>query len=176
MANSFCRTNEKVFILLLAFLFLFLSACSEKDEAEVIRQRIQKGAELAEQKKVGDLMAMTTDGFIADPGGNDPRAVKGILLRAFMYYGQFKLHFPKPTVEMADDGLSAAATLHFLIVRQNQTIPGLKDLYDDPRKWLETVGEKADLYQLEMSWVKTDGDWLVVSAKMAGFKGTVYML
>lgn len=172
MAGPSCRTNKKVFILLLAFSFIFLSACSKKDDVEVIRQRIQKGAELAEQKKLGDLMAMTAEGFTADPGGNDPRAVKGILLRAFMHYGQFKLHFPQPTVEMADDGLSAAATLHFLIVRQNQVIPGLKDLYDDPRKWLETVGEKADLYQLEMSWVKADGDWSVANAVMAGFKGT----
>ena len=172
MANPSCGTNEKVILLLLASMFIFLSACSGKDDAEVIRQRIQKGAEFAEQKKIGDLMEMTARGFTADPGGNDPRAVKGVLLRAFMHYGQFKLHFPQPAVEMADDGLSAAATLHFLIVRQNQVIPGLKDLYDDPRKWLETVGEKADLYQLEMSWVKEDGDWLVVNAVLSGFKGT----
>lgn len=172
MADPSLRMKKVVFLGVLAFWFFFLSACSQKDDAEAIRQLIQKGAEYAEQKKVGKLMAMTADGFSADPGGNDPRAVKGILLRAFMHYGQFKLHFPKPTVEMADDGLSAAATLHFLIVRQNQTLPGLKELYDDPRKWLETVGEKADLYQLEMSWVKAGGDWLVGNAKMAGFKGT----
>lgn len=172
MAHTSHRNIETLSLWLLAFLCLFLSACSEKDDVEVIRQRIQKGAELAEQKKIGNLMELTADGFTADPGGNDPRAVKGILLRAFMHYGKFKLHFPKPAVEMADDGLSAMATLHFLIVRQNQTIPGLKDLYDDPRKWLETVGEKADLYQLETSWVKGGGDWLVVSANLAGFKGT----
>lgn len=83
MDDPALRTNNVVFIGLLVFLFFFLMACSAKDDAEVIRKLIQQGAEYAEQKKIGKIMAMTADGFSADPGGNDPRAVKGILLRAF---------------------------------------------------------------------------------------------
>ncbi|MGD8844024.1 MAG: hypothetical protein PVI54_00865 [Desulfobacteraceae bacterium] len=58
------------------------------------------------------------------------------------------------------------------INRQNQAIPGLKALYDNPRKWFEAVGEKADLYQLELDLVNDGGDWLVGRARLEGFKGT----
>ena len=170
-------SDNKIFagpFTLLVLLCGLLWACSEKDkdDAEAIRELIQKGAGLAEQKQTGDLLELTTDGFVADPGGNDVQSVKGILFGAFMHYRQFKIHFPKPSVEMAADGKSAAATVHFLIVRQSQAIPGLKALYDDPRKWFEAVGEKADLYQLEMDLVKNGGDWLVGRAQLEGFKGT----
>ena len=171
MAHRSCRKHLTVALAASLVFIALLSACSEKDDVEVIRQRIQKGAGLAEQKKISDLMALTTDGFTADPGGHGPRSVKGILLRAFMHYGKFKLHFPQPGVELAGDGIRADATVHFLIVREDQAIPGLKELYDDPRQWIETVGEKADLYQLKLSWVKEGGDWLVETAHMEGFKG-----
>lgn len=151
---------------------IFLSACSEKDDTEAIRRLIVKGAGLAEKKQVGDLMDLTTPAFVALPGNHDAQTTKSILFGAFFHYGKFKIHFPKPDVEMASDGNSADATVHFLIVRQNQSIPGLKELYDDPRQWMETVGEKADLYQLKLAMVKNGGDWLVSKAELEGFKGT----
>jgi hypothetical protein len=148
---------------------IVLSACSKKDDTEAIRQLIVKGAVLAEKKQLGDLMDLATPEFIALPGNHDAQTAKGILFGAFMHYGKFKIHFPRPTVEMASDGNSADATVHFLIVRQNQSIPGLKELYDDPRKWMETVGEKADLYQLKLAMVKDGGEWLVNTAELEGF-------
>jgi hypothetical protein len=45
-------------------------------------------------------------------------------------------------------------------------------LYDNPRKWIEKAGEKADLYQLELVLKKEKGDWLVSEAALEGFKGT----
>jgi hypothetical protein len=47
----------------------------------------------------------------------------------------------------------------------------LKELYEDPQGWLETVGEKADLYQLELQWVEVDGKWLVRRAYLTKFHG-----
>jgi hypothetical protein len=148
-------------------------ACSAKvkDDAEAVRTLIQKGAALAEKKQTADLLDLTMDGFRADPGAHDARAVKRILFAAFMHYDKFKLHFPKPAVQLMSDGQRAEATVHFLIVRQNQAIPGLKALYDDPVKWLETVGEKADLYQLKLDLEKDGADWLVAHAILEGFKG-----
>jgi hypothetical protein len=158
---------------LLALLCGLLWACSEKDNAESIRKLIRKGANLAEQKQTGKLMELTADRFVADPGDRDVRSVKRILYGAFMHYREFKIHFPKPSVEIASDGKNAAATVHFLIVRQDQAaIPGLKALYDNPRKWFEAVGEKADLYQLELDLVNDGGDWLVGRARLKGFTGT----
>jgi hypothetical protein len=45
----------------------------------------------------------------------------------------------------------------------------LKELYEDPQGWLEAVGEKVDLYQLELQWVKVDGKWLVRRAYLDRF-------
>lgn len=170
MTKRFSVTAGYVIALCLgAILF---SACSAKDDTEAIRRLIVKGAGLAEKKQLGDLMDLTTPAFVALPGNYDAPTAKAILFGAFLHYGKFKIHFPKPAVEMASDGNSADATVHFLIVRQNQSIPGLKELYDDPRKWMEKVGEKADLYQLKLAMVKDGGDWLVSKAELEGFKGT----
>lgn len=159
-------------LLLICFLgAAWITACGGKDDADAIRELIAKGAELAEKKRVGELMDMAAPEFIAMPGGYDNRTARGVLFGAFMHYGKFKLHYPKPAVQMAGDGKSAGATVHFLIVRQDQSIPGLKELYDDPRRWLDKVGEKADLYQLEMTVVKEDGDWVVTQAILQSFKG-----
>lgn len=157
---------------LVFFLCALMWACSGKGDTEAIRELIQKGASLAESKQVGDLMDLTTTGFVARPGGLDQRETKRVLFGAFMHYGEFKIHYPRTQVDIDDDGRRALATVHFLIVRQNQEIPGLKELYDDPRKWVETASEKADLYQLKLALVKEGGDWVVSEAKMEGFKGT----
>jgi len=159
-------------ILLAVYFCAAITACSEKDDTEAIRTLIQKGAGLAEEKKLGDLMDLTTPEFMALPGHYDARMTKRTLLGAFLHYGKFKIHFPRPAVEFDEGKNSAMATVHFLIVRQNQGIPGLKELYNDPRRWLEKAGEKADLYQLKLVLVKNGGDWQVREAALEGFKGT----
>ena len=62
--------------------------------------------------------------------------------------------------------------MYVLIVKKDRVVPDLKDLYDDPKSWLETVGENADLYQLKLELVKTDGRWRVRKAHLEVFKGT----
>ena len=154
---------------MLVFIGFSLLACEGKDDAQAIRELIRKGASLAEAKELGDLMELTAVGFAAHPGGHDRRETKGVLFGAFMHYGKFKILYPRPPVNIASDGHRALATIHFLIVRQDQEIPGLKDLYDNPRQWIEKAGEKADLYQLKLALVKEDGDWIVGQAELEGF-------
>jgi len=158
--------------LLVVCLCIFLTACGGKDDTEAIYELIQKGKRLAEEKQVGDLMDLAVPEFISRPGGHDRRGTKRVLFAAFRHYGEFKLRYPRPQVEVLEDGDSAMATIHFLIVRQDQSIPGLKELVDDPRKWIETASEKADLYQLTLALKKDGGDWLVGEASIEGFKGT----
>jgi len=157
---------------LIVGLGVFLSACGSKDDTEAIHELIQKGTNLAEEKQLGDLMDLTRPDFVAHPGNRNPESTKRLLFAALMHYGKFKIHYPRPQVELMDGGNSASATVHFLIVRQDQSIPGLKELVDDPRKWIETAGEKADLYQLKLALKKDGGDWLVKEASLEGFKGT----
>jgi hypothetical protein len=159
-------------ILLAVGLGAFICSCSGKDDTQAIYELIQKGARLAEEKQVGDLMDLTLQDFVAQPGNHDRREAKGVLFAAFMHYGKFKIHYPRPEVERLPDNGGARATIHFLIVRQDQSIPGLKELYENPRKWIEKAGEKADLYQLELVLKKEKGDWLVSEAALEGFKGT----
>jgi hypothetical protein len=159
-------------ILLAVGLWVSVRSCSGKDDTQAIYELIQKGSRLAEEKQVGDLMDLTLPDFVAQPGSQNRREAKGVLFAAFMHYGKFRIHYPRPEVELLPDGGGARATVHFLIVRQDQSIPGLKALYDNPRKWIEKAGEKADLYQLELVLKKQEGDWLVESAEVAGFTGT----
>lgn len=153
-----------------ALIFVVISAsCSQRDDAQVVRDIIAQCALLAEQKNIGGLLDFASEEFQAQPGRYDARSVKGILFAAFQRYGRFEIHYPRPVVKISPDGNEAEAILFFLIVSQDRAIPGLKELYEDPQGWLEAVGEKADLYQLELQWVKVDGKWLVRRAYLAKF-------
>jgi hypothetical protein len=154
----------------LIFVSVFTS-CSEKDDAQIVRDIIGKCAKLAEQKQIGELLDFATKDFQAQPGRHDARSVKGILFVTFQQYGRFEIHYPRPKVTVSPDGNEADATVFFLIVRQDLAIPGLRELYQDPQGWLEAVGENADLYELELKWVKKDGEWLVRRAYLEGFRG-----
>lgn len=146
-------------------------ACSSKDDAGLIREAIQEGATQAQSHEIGDLLEVATVDFIALPGRYNRRSVKGVLFAAFQHYGQFQINYPRPSVQIDTEKKQAEATIYFLIVSQSRELPGLKTLYDDPRKWVEAAQEKADLYQLKLKWIKHDGGWMVRRAVLEGFKG-----
>ena len=155
----------------LLVLLPLVAACGTKEDADVIRELIRKSAELAEAKKVGDLLQQTADGFVAMPGRHGVSDTRSILAAAFMHYGRFKIHYPRPIVKVEPDGNQASATIYFVIVRQNQRLPDLKDLYENPQQWLEAVGEKADLYQMKIRLLKKNSEWKVVRAQLDRFQG-----
>jgi hypothetical protein len=132
------------------FCLVLEPSCTDRDEADRVRRLIDKGARLAEEHDVGGLLELTTEGFLALPGNRDRAEVRGILWMAFRHYREFKILYPVPTVDLEEGGENAAsATVYFLIVRKERSYPELKDLYGDPRGWLEAVGENADLYRLK---------------------------
>jgi hypothetical protein len=149
---------------------LTLTACGEKDDSRAVRRLIEKGTSLAQEHQIGDLMKLTTSDFSAKPGDHDARTVRGILLAAFKHYGHFEIHYPRPGVEVTAE-TSASAEVTFIIVSKDKPLPGLKDLYDDPGRWVEQAGEKADLYRLQLELIKKDGDWRVARARLGGFDG-----
>jgi len=59
--------------------------------------------------------------------------------------------------------------VHFLIVKK-QLLPDL-ELYKDPECWLEEVGELADLYKLNLQFLKKGDKWLVTSGKNRALSG-----
>jgi hypothetical protein len=165
------RSTKIILPWILFSLFFLSAACSQKDEAQRIRTLIKKGAELAEDHNVGGVMELTTEDVVALPGHHNRLEIKRIIWSAFMHYGKFKVLYPKPSVDLSDKGGSASCTIYFLIVKKERTIPELKDFYDDPGRWLEAVGENADLYQIKLQLLKTDGRWRVKQAQLEGFKG-----
>jgi hypothetical protein len=154
-------------------IILFLSlSCSKENETERIRSLIKKGAELAEKHDLSGLMKFTSEDFVAQPGKHGSREVKRILWFALNHYGNFRIMYPEPSVDLGPQGLDASARVYFLIVRREQSAPKVEDLYKDPKGWIEKVGESADLYRLSLDLLKRDGDWLVKGALLEPFRGT----
>ena len=157
--------------IILSILFLLLISCAEKDEAAAIRALIKKGAQLAEDHDVSGILELTTHDVVALPGQHDRREIKRIIWAAFMHYGKLKVLYPKPSVDLADTENSASCRIYLLIVKKEQALPDLKALYEDPKKWLEEVGERADLYQMNLQLLKKEGTWLVQKARVESFRG-----
>jgi hypothetical protein len=155
----------------LTILFLFVISCSEKDDVAAIRALIKKGAQLAEEHDVSGILELTTADVVALPGRHNRLQIKRIIWSAFMHYGKLSVLYPKPSVDLSDNKSSAQCRVYLLIVKQEQTLPNLKELYNDPKRWLEEVGENADLYQINLQLLKKDGSWLVQRAHLEGFKG-----
>jgi hypothetical protein len=161
-----------VWLVVLLLLFMSgLESCSSKDEETAIRELVKKGATLGEEQDIKGLMNLTTEDFLALPGDLGRQETRRILFVAFRHYQDFKILYPRPNVELKPDKSSASAVFPFLIVKKETTLPKLKELYEDPQRWLETVGENADLYRLKLEWVKQNGDWLVRQARLERFTG-----
>ena len=159
-------------LLLGAVAFLSLAACSEKDDdATLIRQLIEEGASLAEAHNISDLLKLTSEDFLAQDGRLNRQQVKKFLWLAFRRYDKFHLLYPLPAIDLAEDNRSAVVEVYFLIVKKDQSIPQLDTLYRDPQRWLDEVGENADLYRLNARLLKDSGDWLVKAAKLELFRG-----
>ena len=97
--------------------------------------------------------------------------IKRILWAAFRHYGKLKILYPEPSVDLTSNENIASCRVYLLIVKKDRNFPELKKLYKDPRRWLEEVGENADLYQLNLQMLKKNDDWLVKQAHLEGFKG-----
>ena len=162
------------FVVLILIAVSLLESCSPKDEETAIRELVKKGATLAEEQDIRGLMNLATEDFVALPGDLRRQETRGILFMAFRHYQNFKILYPRPSVDLKPDKRSALAVFPFLIVKKETTLPKLKELYEDPQRWLETVGENADLYRLKLECVKQNGDWLVKQARLERFTGTSF--
>ena len=156
---------------MLLFLFFWAAACSQKDDVQVIRELIKEAAALAEDHNVSEIMELTTDDVVALPGHHNRLEIKRIIFAALMHYGKLEVLYPKPSVDLSNSDNSATSMIYLLIVKKDRTIPDVKDLYEEPRRWLEKVGENADLFQVEIKLLKKDGKWRVNQAHLEGFKG-----
>jgi len=172
--ESMARRGRAWVVYLLLITGSLFPACSSKDEEAVIRELVKKGAILGEEQDIKGLMNLTTEDFRALPGDLERQETRRILFVAFRHYQDFKILYPRPSVDLKPDKRSASAGFPFLIVKKETTFPKLKELYEDPQRWLETVGENADLYRMKLEWIKQDGEWLVKQARVERFTGTSF--
>jgi len=116
-------------------------------------------------------MKLTSEDFLAMPGQHDDHGVKRILWMTFRHYQEFKVIYPMPSVELESSGLTASATIYFMIVKKDVSFPKLTELYKDPQGWLEEAGENVDLYRLTLELLKKNRDWFVRRAHLEFFRG-----
>jgi hypothetical protein len=162
---------KKMFLL---GVLLLVVSCSSKDDVAAITEVVRKGVSLGEAHDLGGIIKLTTEDFTALPGKIDRRETRRILFMAFHHYGEFRVLYPRPSVEARPDRRSGSAVFPFLIVKKEASLPGLKELYENPRAWLETVGENADLYRLKLELVRDGGEWLVSQALLERFTGVSF--
>jgi hypothetical protein len=147
------------------------AGCGKRDEEAEIRRLIREGASLAEKHDAGGLMKLATEDFRALPGEADKREVKGVLLYAFTRYRQFRIIHPPAAIHVQAGGEAASARFPFLIVQKDQSLPDLKGLLEDPEEWAAQLGDKADLFRLDLELVRAEGNWRVRRAHLEGFRG-----
>lgn len=162
-------TSYRTYFICLSFLVLTVLSCSKKDDETAINNLIREGADLAEKHEIGNIMDLAKDDFVGMPGKLNKRETKGLLWRTFNYYKAFKILYPKPEMTIEENGQNALAKLPFLIVKEDHAFKKLKDLFEDPKQWVEEAGKSADIYRLELELVKSDGDWLVQRARVTKF-------
>jgi hypothetical protein len=166
------KNLTKMMIHAMVFFFIFLAAsCSEKDDVQAIRTLIKDAAEMAEDHNLNGIMELTTEDVVGLPGHHNRLEIKRFIFSAFMHYGKLKVLYPKPSVDLSAKDNSATCMIYLLIVKKDRAIPDVKDLYNEPRRWLETVGENADLYQVKLQLLKKGATWRVHQARLEGFKG-----
>lgn len=162
--------GTKQWVLLIAGV-LGLAFCSPKDDERALMELVEKAARFAEQHDIGGLMDLTTEDFQALPGDLDRRGTKRILFMAFRHYGELKVVYPQPDVDLGSGEEGTSVSVPFLMVKKGESLPQVKELYNDPRRWIEKVSESADLYHFKLKVVKVDGEWLVRRIYLAKFAG-----
>jgi hypothetical protein len=154
---------------------MLLTACSGTDDEAAIKELIKTGAELAEQKQIGDMIDLTTEDFVTTPGMKDRRMVRRILFAAFAHYKNFSILYPQLKIEIAEDGANAVVEFPFAILRKDRQPPALTELYGDPQGWAEKIGEQGDLFHIKMQLRKQGSEWLVAQATLFGVRRPTFI-
>ena len=151
-----------------AVLLTGCSGCEPDDDEQLIRLLVSQAVERAEMHNIADLFDLAIKSFVADPGSHDRRSSKAMLLVMFRRYGSFRILHPSYGVNISEDAKSAELSIPFLIVREGQPVPEMRELAEDPARWLKKASEAADPFMLDAQLIKTDGEWKVEKVHITG--------
>lgn len=162
----------KLALLALACIVTFTTGCKSdtSDEAQ-IRAVVSEAVEYAEAHNTSDLLDLTSNEFIANPGRRTRADVSRVLFVAFKRYGNFKVQHPRYSVSIDDSGREASATIPFLVVREGQDDGELEEITGDPRSWVDAATRAVgDPHTLAIRFVKLRDTWKVKSVEIKGLK------
>lgn len=169
--NSTPQIKHRIKGMVILLAMLLWVGCSSQDDTQAVNELIIEGAQHSEAHRIRDLLALTTSDYVTLPGHYNRGTTRGLLYRAFRYYGNFKIYYPRPSIKVEPNANRSTVMMYFMLVRQNLEFPDLRELAEDPPRWLKAAQKKADLYQLKLSLVKMKKQWLVEQATIHGFKG-----
>ncbi|MBN2342585.1 MAG: hypothetical protein JXX29_18865 [Deltaproteobacteria bacterium] len=144
------------------------SGCEPEDDEQAIRALVAQAAERAEKHDISGLFDLATQTFVANPGSNDRRSSKAMLMIMFRRYGAFHIAYPVFGVDIASSRLEADVSVPFVVVREGQTVPDIREFVEQPGKWLEEASKAADPFMLNAHLLKSDGEWKVDAVRITG--------
>jgi hypothetical protein len=158
-------------VLLVLCTGLSCGLCSSSSDEEQIRKLIDQMVDLAEKHDIGGLEDLASEDLVVRPWSMRRGEFKRWLFVAFRRYGDFKLHFPRPGVEIDEQQGTATASIYFLMLSGGKAVPDLQELKDRPDEWLDKAMNLTNLFKLTLGLSKIDGDWLVSAAHFKRLKG-----
>jgi len=169
MHTLFKHALRQSAVITLVLSLSFLTACSRTPGEEAIYQLVEDGVNMAESHDLGGMLNLLEDGFIGGPGNYSKQEVRRILFVMLKRYGKFRILYPRPSIQLSEDGHVAIVKMNFLIASKQQPFPELDLLYSEPTAWLAAVDKSADLYTLSMELDVESGEWLLRKARITGF-------
>ncbi len=126
-----------------------LGACGEEaSPEEQVRATIARAEEGAEARDLSAVMELVADGY-ADTRGQDKQSVHALMHGFFVVNQSVHLLMRVEDVEFPSDGIAEARVTVGMLGRQSQ----------------EDWSFAADVYELDVRFVREDSDWLLQSAE-----------
>ncbi len=138
-------------ILLFAAVFAATPGCHRETEEDKVRKVVIGVQNAAEEKDIKNILNRLVKSY-RDPQGNDYDSVKGMLLGYFFRHQ--KIHVYITSLEVNVQGVSAKAVFQAVLSGGNKT-----------ESVADILPEALGMYAFEVSLIKDDGDWKIISAK-----------
>ena len=137
------------------------TGCRTPPDDEQLRGLVRRAAELAERHETRELLQLTHPTFRADPGNLAAAEVRTLPFAAFQRFGRFRVIHPAPAVTIDAAAGQAQAKVPFILLREGQPLPALRDFPADPLGWLAAAREVADPCQIEIEFRREGKEWQV---------------
>ena len=136
--------------LLWVWLIAVASGCAGGDPEQQLRERIAAAAAAAEERDTGFFRGLIAEGFV-DQRGNDRQSILN------MVRGQFLIH----------QRIAVVSRVHQVSLRGEDAAETVLSagLMGSAGQRLTIRGVSADLYRIELEWIRENGDWRIIGAR-----------